>query len=440
LPQPLVITAAYNQWCYTRTPPQVTFSFVSVPPGATGATVGPVSYMNGLFYTNVIYSAPVTLGSIPGTYVVQASCFLSDPTLGLNLACSNRLQFTFTAIASCQVTGTGTSPPTAPGAQVIGTVKVFGSDAYISADGTVQPKSMTAIFVPEISVPDAADLCHFVGGFNWQQTVNVLPSPTNPSLCFVSPSPCAEANSDPLLVLTAPPAFPDPPDGGYTNQPTGYDPYPFAYYQSDPIPKFNGDGTVHIEDPYAVNFRDTPEFPLLPPGKVMQFTTSLVGVLDDNTPGPVLYSWTWESNFTGASGGVSYLDNLLPPDPGSGTGGVTITSINGVLLPPVVPPSQVVTTASGLAYSRVSQTFNGTVTVKNIGSGAITGPLQIVFFGMPVGVTLANATGNLSGTPYLTTPAVAGVAPGHSATVSVQFKNPTNATINFEPVIYSGSF
>jgi hypothetical protein len=118
---------------------------------------------------------------------------------------------------------------------------------------------------------------------------------------------------------------------------------------------------------------------------------------------------------------------------------VTITSIDGVQLPTAVLPSQVAMTLSGLLYSRVSQTFNGTVTITNIGSSAISGPFQIVFFGMPANVTLVNATGNLSGTPYLTVPAVASLAPGQSATVSVQFKNPSNVTIDSTPVIYSGS-
>jgi len=64
--------------------------------------------------------------------------------------------------------------------------------------------------------------------------------------------------------------------------------------------------------------------------------------------------------------------------------------------------------------------------------------LQILFTGITAGATLANATGNLSGTPYLTVP-VAGLAPGQSVTVNVQFKNPSNATINFTPAIYSGT-
>ena len=46
--------------------------------------------------------------------------------------------------------------------------------------------------------------------------------------------------------------------------------------------------------------------------------------------------------------------------------------------------------------------------------------------------------GQLFRSPYLTI-AAASLAPGQSATVSVQFENPLFATINFTPVIYSGS-
>jgi hypothetical protein len=59
--------------------------------------------------------------------------------------------------------------------------------------------------------------------------------------------------------------------------------------------------------------------------------------------------------------------------------------------------------------------------------------------GLTAGVTLADATGNFTGSPYLTVPAVASLAPGRSATVSVQFEDPSFSAINFTPVIYSGS-
>jgi uncharacterized protein len=113
--------------------------------------------------------------------------------------------------------------------------------------------------------------------------------------------------------------------------------------------------------------------------------------------------------------------------------------------PVLLPPSEIATTASGLAYSRVSRTFNGTVTITNISSDPISGPLQILLTGLTAGVTLTNATGDFSGSPYLTInlpsvgPTGGNVAPGQSVTVSVQFENPSFATINFTPLIYSGN-
>lgn len=100
---------------------------------------------------------------------------------------------------------------------------------------------------------------------------------------------------------------------------------------------------------------------------------------------------------------------------------------------------QVAITSSGLAYSRVSQTFNGSVTVKNIGATAIGGPLQVLFVGMPATVTLINASGSVSTTPYMTIPAMSGLAPDQSITVNVEFKNPSNGAIHLTPAVYSGS-
>jgi hypothetical protein len=141
----------------------------------------------------------------------------------------------------------------------------------------------------------------------------------------------------------------------------------------------------------------------------------------------------------GTSQTASQTASIYPIDPGSGTGGVTITSINGVPLA-LVPSTQISTTASGLAYSRVSKTFNGTVTINNISGSALNGPFQILLTSLPSGVTVADAPGTFNGSPYLTVPAVASLAPGQAATVNVQFNNPSNVAINLTPVVYSGSF
>jgi uncharacterized repeat protein (TIGR01451 family) len=105
----------------------------------------------------------------------------------------------------------------------------------------------------------------------------------------------------------------------------------------------------------------------------------------------------------------------------------------------VVPSTQVSTTASGLLFSRVTRTFNGTVTVTNISGAAVVGPLSILLTALPSGVTPANATGTFNGSPFLAIPGTATLAAGQSVTVNVQFSDPANASITFTPVIYSGS-
>ena len=137
----------------------------------------------------------------------------------------------------------------------------------------------------------------------------------------------------------------------------------------------------------------------------MEFTTQLVGVLactpsstfcnsSGFMPSAPLYTWTWKSNWNGTSGGIHDVvsSSTYPGDPGSGTGGVTVTSINGVQLPDTVPPSQVAVVVSGLVY-RGGQSFLGKVTLRNASNSAVNGPLQILFPGLPFGVTVINATG-----------------------------------------------
>jgi hypothetical protein len=139
-------------------------------------------------------------------------------------------------------------------------------------------------------------------------------------------------------------------------------------------------------------------------------------------------------------------------------GGASVTSVNGVTL---LTRAEISTTASGLAYSRRSQTFSGTITITNISTRKITGPFHVVIDSAasphsagpavgndpagsssarrkPFGAVFANPTGNFGGIPYVTVPKLGSLTPGQSATVNVQFENPSNAAINITPVIYCG--
>jgi hypothetical protein len=134
-------------------------------------------------------------------------------------------------------------------------------------------------------------------------------------------------------------------------------------------------------------------------------------------------------------GGVANYEVHYSPTSGSVPEISLIASSQGSL-----PSTQISTTASGLAYSRVSRTFDGTVTIKNVSTNPINGPLQIVLTSLSQGVTLANATGSFAGNAYVTVPLSGSLEPGQSSIVAVQFSNPSNVTISFTPVIYSGSF
>jgi hypothetical protein len=133
-----------------------------------------------------------------------------------------------------------------------------------------------------------------------------------------------------------------------------------------------------------------------------------------------------------------------------GTHQVSIQASNGVgvtaqqtlslkiLAASPTPAGAILATASGLSYSRVTQTFNGTVTFKNVGNSTINGPLLVVFSGLQENVSLVDQSGLLNNVPYLSV-AVTSLAPGQSGSASVQFKNPSSVIINFTPVIYSGA-
>lgn len=156
------------------------------------------------------------------------------------------------------------------------------------------------------------------------------------------------------------------------------------------------------------------------------------------------------SNFSGsgvakayqltASGTISRLSDY-PYQSGKLEAYLPAQSVTLLIIPRVsgLSSSQVTVTASGLAYNRVSRTFNGSVTVKNISGSKLSGPFQILFTGMPGNVALVSPTGNFSGAPYLTVPSLTSLAPSQSVTVSVKFNNPSNSTITFKPVVYPGS-
>jgi hypothetical protein len=98
-------------------------------------------------------------------------------------------------------------------------------------------------------------------------------------------------------------------------------------------------------------------------------------------------------------------------------------------------PASLPVTASALAYSRATRTFNGTVTITNNTSSAVTGPYSVELTNLPGGVTLTNGT-LIGGVPAVqVVGSGAMLNPGQSATTAIVFSDPSMTTITFTPVV-----
>jgi streptogramin lyase len=219
---------------------------------------------------------------------------------------------------------------------------------------------MAATFLPPngLTLAEYASACGFKG-FDWQQKITIAPCPSavyaiNPAAAPMCPDGSVGSVSPTL-------AFNDPPRGGYKNRPG--DPFPFYYPSGQAIAEeqspTGGACIFHAglnciplvsADGKALGFFDAPADPCLsgilyrfyctspaPPGSFVAFTTSLVGINQDGvTASATLFHWSWTDTFNGLSGGIATTFNGQPPDPGSGTGDITIIDVNGM---PQVPPN-----------------------------------------------------------------------------------------------------
>jgi len=169
------------------------------------------------------------------------------------------------------------------------------------------------------------------------------------------------------------------------------------------------------------------------PNGTITFTDNAGLSSPSSTPAPPNYTQTVQLN----GGAPTSVPIGLP----SAT--VTIPTIYEAIQVADTPISLAATsgvrvTSSGFLYSRATHTFNGTVTVTNINSFAIPGPLQVGFAGLPVGVTLTNATTSNGGIPFISL--ARGLSPGQSASFTVQFSDPSNLSISFSPIVHLGAF
>jgi hypothetical protein len=106
--------------------------------------------------------------------------------------------------------------------------------------------------------------------------------------------------------------------------------------------------------------------------------------------------------------------------------------------------SLVSVTTSGFIYSRASGGYNGTVTIANKGTSAITGPIQAVFTSISSGLNITDGTGAVptslySGAPYITA-TTSTLAPGASIGFPIKFTYSGTAPVSFLVKTLSGAF
>ena len=92
--------------------------------------------------------------------------------------------------------------------------------------------------------------------------------------------------------------------------------------------------------------------------------------------------------------------------------------------------SQFAITRSGLVLNRTTNTFDSTVTLKNIAGTAVLAPITAVVGGLPASVSLANLAGQTAdGKPYVS-PLAAGTLLQSGGTLSfvLKFANPQRVT------------
>lgn len=104
--------------------------------------------------------------------------------------------------------------------------------------------------------------------------------------------------------------------------------------------------------------------------------------------------------------------------------------------------SQVSLRLGGLVFDRANRRYAQVVTLANSSGGLLSGPLSLVFDGLPSGVTVAgmtNVTANQlpAGSPYLDV-SLADLVPGALLTLNLHFDDPLNAAVRYVPRVLSG--
>jgi uncharacterized protein len=109
-------------------------------------------------------------------------------------------------------------------------------------------------------------------------------------------------------------------------------------------------------------------------------------------------------------------------------------------LMPLNVSASVKTLATPLIFDPFRRVFVGAILIQNKTRQSIAGPLRLAFEGLPAGVTLANADGDLLGVPFVNVPFFNTLPPGAIALAVVEFRRTGNTPITYTLRTLSGAF
>jgi hypothetical protein len=144
------------------------------------------------------------------------------------------------------------------------------------------------------------------------------------------------------------------------------------------------------------------------------------------------------------------LTNSIPATETNIFGGyndvATVNDLSDLFQPGTIPVAQGVTVArGGYVYDRRTQLFVQQVQLTNTGTTPVSGPVWLVLDTLSANASLYNAAGTTANFPPLGSPYI-GVniggdnvlSPGETATVMLEFTDPTRGAINYTARVLSG--
>jgi hypothetical protein len=137
------------------------------------------------------------------------------------------------------------------------------------------------------------------------------------------------------------------------------------------------------------------------------------------------------ANTTAAGASAEQFTVVKAANYGEVLRGVSFTP--GSTAPPA--PGAVVVTSSALVYSRATKAYSGTLTITNNSSSILNGSATVALTNLTAGVTFKGATQFYTdGSPEVVFPA-SSLNPGASQSVPIAFTDPSNALIQFTPLV-----